>query len=1068
MLTSSSATRPSSSPRSADRGFALLLTITLLAFLVVLLVGLASYMRVETAVSGNTQRQAQARQNALTALEVALGQLQTYAGPDQRVTATADSFGGKTGTKHYTGVWDTTQTARPTPLTWLVSGNELLGGAAPLARLPSGSLTTTGTNPTAAELVGKNSSGTANDVIAPLVPITAVGVPGNSTVPGPTIGRYAWWVGDQGVKAPVALGDPTATASNFNYDPFTSPELLSRIRQQISLGAAASDTSGNPVFEPRDTNNAPLVANDKVTVFNQIPFLKNASGTALGLTLPKTYFHTWSPNNFAVLANTKLGGLRQDLSLFSPNKSSPLGAAYDAWANYQSYMEDPTNPVTPMPLLTSPSPADSLRRRYQMQPASSSYPISPVLSFFGMSFSLHNDTPDNSPTKLVASIRCVVGLWNPYSSALVPQDLTIVVKGLPVVSVSSTSGDTTLVNLQTVFQTSAGTVNFALPFTADGQNPDRSSWLPGRVYDWSALSSDGDPGASGYTTQFCVRNAKMPNANNGAVSGVQRDAGLPIGPNTIVGSGQQYRTCAVVDPQTLTIELRRASTNELLASFTSPTFNQFTTAPSMIPGALASDFGYVFRLPDTNELPTGETALWLQAPGRDVRESAFPATGHSGFVVTKGFSPDPPLLVTQGDSGFPASFPDLLLDRYTDATSENYNEDVPVFELPRLPLLSLGSLQHFFISGARPFTIGNSWSSGVQLNGINAEQLFDQFFFSGLANGFTPAPTSSGALFLPNPLLKILRNAATGAPAALTDLQGAPNAASGKFLLQGGAFNFNSVNKSAWSAVLRGARFQSGADFSYLDADPATGTAADATATLSDPALSSSHVATFARFGQSAQETFKADATYAQSQPSAGGTSIIDTPLFRRGVRVLSSTQVAALAGQIVTLMQQRQTQSGPFFSLADFIMADSGGLFTDSNGNSVSLLESAIDAAGLNAASNFDTPGVEFSSQWLTQADLLTALAPVLFPRSDTFVIRAYGDAINPTTSTASTPVIEGRAWCEAIVQRVPDYYDFNAAAGTGDPAETAPAALTSTLNQTLGRRFKIISFRWLTRSDI
>jgi hypothetical protein len=1050
------------SPRAKRAGFALLLTITLLAFLVVLLVGLASYMRVETAVAGNTQRQAQARQNALTALAVALGQLQTYAGPDQRVTATADAFGGKAGTKHYTGVWDTTQTASPTPLTWLVSGNELLGGAAPLVRLPTSSLTTTGTNPSAAELVGKNSSGTANDVIAPLVPITAVGVPGNSTVPGPTIGRYAWWVGDQGVKAPAALGDPTATASNFNYDPFTSPELLSRIRQQISLGAAASDTSGNPVFEPRDANNAPLVANDKVTVFNQIPFLKNASGTALGLTVPKTYFHTWSPNNFAVLANTKLGGLRQDLSLFSPSNPSPLGAAYDAWANYQSYMEDPTNPVTPMPLLTSPSPADSLRRRYQMQPASSSYPISPVLSFFGLSFSLHNDTQDNSPTKLVASIRCVVELWNPYSSALVPQDLTIVVKGLPVVTVSSTSGATTLVNLQSVFQTSAGTVNFALPFTADGQNPDRSSWLPGRVYDWSALSSDGDPGASGYTTQFYLRNA-VPSG-----SGVQRDAGPPIGPNTI-SAVQQVRTVMVGNAQTLTIELRRALTNDLLASFTSPTFNAFTTAGSTrAPGAASSDFAYVFRLPDTNEMPTGETALWLQAPGRDVRESAFPASGHTGFVVTKGQAPDPSLLVTSGQSGFPASFPDLLLDRYTDATSENYNEDVPVFELPRLPLLSLGSLQHFFISGARPFTIGNSWASGVQLNGINAEQLFDQFFFSGLSNSVTPAPASSSALFLPNPRLKVLRNAATGVAATVADLQGAPNAASGKFLLQGGAFNLNSVNKAAWTAVLRGARFQTGADFSYLDADPATGTAADATATLSDPALSSSRVATFARFGQSAQETFKADATYTQSQPSAGGTSIIDTPLFRRGVRVLSSTQVAALAGQIVTLMQQRQTQSGPFLSLADFITADSGGLFTDSNGNSVSLLENAIDAAGLNAASNFDTPGVEFSSQWLTQADILTALAPVLFPRSDTFVIRAYGDAINPTTSTTTAPVIEGRAWCEAIVQRVPDYFDFNAAAGTGDAAEVPTAQLTSTLNQTLGRRFKIISFRWLTRSDI
>jgi hypothetical protein len=96
------------------------------------------------------------------------------------------------------------------------------------------------------------------------------------------------------------------------------------------------------------------------------------------------------------------------------------------------------------------------------------------------------------------------------------------------------------------------------------------------------------------------------------------------------------------------------------------------------------------------------------------------------------------------------------------------------------------------------------------------------------------------------------------------------------------------------------------------------------------------------------------------------------------------------------------------------------------------------------------------FSSQFLTQGDIMTALAPVLFARSDTFVIRAYGEAVNPATSAT-----EGRAWCEATVQRVPDYFDGS------QPAETAPADL-NLLNQRNGRRFKIVSFRWLTRSDI
>ena len=52
------------------------------------------------------------------------------------------------------------------------------------------------------------------------------------------------------------------------------------------------------------------------------------------------------------------------------------------------------------------------------------------------------------------------------------------------------------------------------------------------------------------------------------------------------------------------------------------------------------------------------------------------------------------------------------------------------------------------------------------------------------------------------------------------------------------------------------------------------------------------------------------------------------------------------------------------------------------------SLLEQAIADAGLNVEED-GTP-IEFSSQFLTQGDIMTALAPVLFARSDTFLVRA------------------------------------------------------------------------------
>jgi hypothetical protein len=50
----------------------------------------------------------------------------------------------------------------------------------------------------------------------------------------------------------------------------------------------------------------------------------------------------------------------------------------------------------------------------------------------------------------------------------------------------------------------------------------------------------------------------------------------------------------------------------------------------------------------------------------------------------------------------------------------------------------------------------------------------------------------------------------------------------------------------------------------------------------------------------------------------------------------------------------------------------------------------------------------------------------------------------------------------CEAVVQRVPDYID------SADKAEIAPASLTSAANRNFGRRFQMVSFRWLAANEI
>jgi hypothetical protein len=68
-------------PGRVRGGFALLLTVTLLAFAVLLLLSLATLTHIETAVAANAQQAAAARQNACMALQLAIGRLQRFAGP---------------------------------------------------------------------------------------------------------------------------------------------------------------------------------------------------------------------------------------------------------------------------------------------------------------------------------------------------------------------------------------------------------------------------------------------------------------------------------------------------------------------------------------------------------------------------------------------------------------------------------------------------------------------------------------------------------------------------------------------------------------------------------------------------------------------------------------------------------------------------------------------------------------------------------------------------------------------------------------------------------------------------
>lgn len=95
------------------------------------------------------------------------------------------------------------------------------------------------------------------------------------------------------------------------------------------------------------------------------------------------------------------------------------------------------------------------------------------------------------------------------------------------------------------------------------------------------------------------------------------------------------------------------------------------------------------------------------------------------------------------------------------------------------------------------------------------------------------------------------------------------------------------------------------------------------------------------------------------------------------------------------------------------------------------------------------------YAPNFLSQADVLTKIGPSITVRGDTYTIRAYGDSLD------SDGNIEARAWCEAVVQRTVEPVAWD---GTNDRL-TQPQRPDET---GFGRRFRIISFRWMNQKDV
>jgi hypothetical protein len=296
-----------------SRGFSLILSLTIMAAVVMLVVTISAFITIESRAAMNEQLATRARLNALVSMRLALAHLQQEAGPDRRSTARADITQPNVSTESlrnpmWTGVWRTD--FPDLPPAWLVSGrgdqpagtqtvslfqNSANGGSPDYhtgywAPWQSDSTSGSGAN---TPLVGPGSALPASDgKPSGLVSLPKITLPDEDVA-----GTYAYWIGDEGIKARVNLRDMRIQSDTNSID------------QMISVRS--------PVTQGLLKNLPDLTQLEALNTVRDIRLLTGLD-PAVGSSTPvdvRNYFHDVSLTSAGVLADSRNGGLKRDLSV---------------------------------------------------------------------------------------------------------------------------------------------------------------------------------------------------------------------------------------------------------------------------------------------------------------------------------------------------------------------------------------------------------------------------------------------------------------------------------------------------------------------------------------------------------------------------------------------------------------------------------------------------------------------------------------------------------------------------------------------------------------------------------
>jgi hypothetical protein len=1172
---------------SARRGFALVISLTLMVLLTVLSVGLLTLSSVSLRSSGVGEARAEARANARMALMLAIGELQTSMGPDQSISARASVVSSGAAEPNMVGAWESWRWKPGT------SGPNYSEKQARFRRWLVSTL-----DPKASSDVAAAASPLADPIW--LVNPETVGMPQGAGESGPglrggriplqtsetRLGAFAWAIMDESQKAPIQLEDQEPVNDGERLARRTAP---ARARPEEIVAGLAPDVLGDP---------AKIVSLDTSVV---------AAGQESGKQI-LSYQGDVTPHSVGLLTDVTEGGLKTDLttlfesSTVSPNANGQNTVYYSAadGAPRWDYLRSHYQLNRRVTSTASGQPVVALTTN-DLRPASSGITAAPtterllpVIAKMQIMFSAvthYNHIGDRVEFFNTRGVPqgnekygCphlaydpVVTLYNPYDVALDLQKLRIRIWDPPVLfgfkkndawlrEDFATGKFHGLAQFQIANERNPNARRYFSLFLREmnGSTPGKKIRLePGEVkvfspwvepnwtwgletsggynvrsfFDWNAGNDFGnqdgrtkqlmgietvpgwDPRAGLQTDHLSYSSRPNNTRYDFEIANNWNGGWLAIkNTDTFTVEAKPGRTVTEVNQPDFTVDLLAGSvadsTRDILRTykfrFGDPTAEISATPakPIISRTFLVGDllqkpadrspegktpFAILSMAAKTTIDPLDQSMPWLH--NHPVVEGSDQITSRVGNALD---SYDMRFEEVQDFNTFPGIEIEPGTNRGYYGASSTANRgvsNVPMFRVPLLPASSLGDLipANLVATANLPrvtHAFGNSRShplipsSGVARAAISGgagqlldhsyllnDALWDSTFFSTVATFSNPLVSGpnrktllteffSGDRKLLNPrfIPNLQGQGSVEEQAASLDAldEATLSRRMGSALMIQGPFNVNSDSVGAWKAMLSSLRDADLRGWRMSNLSPAEKTG-------------------FPRAGL----------PIAGDPEQSGVKAGLDVAGQVRwaGFRALDEDQIAILASKIVEQIRARGAQDGaPSLTLGEFVnrrLGSSSGLHVLSG-----LLQKAIDESGINE--KYNSPGFDskmlgvtslthasalkglvnpdarkgFSGEGapstLTQGDLLMALAPVITVRGDTFRIRAYGE------SRTKEGGVNTKAWCEAVVQRTPEYLDPD------DSPELKTVALKEEANRRFGRRFVITSFRWLSPEEV